>query len=101
MAKRIKINFETVNGDNYEIIPPEDIAKTNERIKREMKEFKKRKKMTLHERLMEHIWDTQPEKMKNKQPDDVVIMGEEDNILYFGIVGYRGWFKTDMNDWKK
>lgn len=44
MSKRIKINFETVNGDNYEVIPPEDIAKTNERIKKNMKQWKKSKK---------------------------------------------------------
>ena len=43
MSKRIKINFETVNGDNYKVIPPEDIAKTNERIKKEIKEWTKSK----------------------------------------------------------
>ena len=43
MSKRVKINFETVNKGKYEIIPPEKIAETNARIKKAMKEFKKRK----------------------------------------------------------
>lgn len=43
MSKRVKISFETINEGKYEIIPPEKIAETNERIKKAMKEFKKRK----------------------------------------------------------
>ena len=43
MSKRVKISFETINEGKYEIIPPEKIAETNARIKKAMKEFKKRK----------------------------------------------------------
>lgn len=42
MSKRVKINFETINKGKYEVIPPEKIAETNARIKKAMKEFKKR-----------------------------------------------------------
>lgn len=41
MSKRIKINFETVNGGKYEIIPKEKIAETNARIKENMKKINK------------------------------------------------------------
>jgi len=37
MSKRVKINFESVNKGKYTIIPPEDIAESNERIKKAMK----------------------------------------------------------------
>lgn len=37
MSKRTKINFKTINKDNFEIIPTEKIAETNSRIKKEMK----------------------------------------------------------------
>ena len=43
MSKRVKINFETINEGKYEIIPPEKIAESNARIKKAMKEIKKRK----------------------------------------------------------
>lgn len=43
MSKRVKINFETITKGEYEIIPPEKIAESNARIKKAMKEFKKRK----------------------------------------------------------
>ena len=38
-SKRIKINFDTINGDNYQLIPQKDIAESNDRIKKEMKNF--------------------------------------------------------------
>jgi hypothetical protein len=37
MSKRIKINFETINKGKYEIIPPQEIAESNARIKKAMK----------------------------------------------------------------
>ena len=36
MSKRIKINFETVNGGKYTVIHPKEIAEINRRIKIEM-----------------------------------------------------------------
>jgi hypothetical protein len=44
MSKRIKINFETVNGKDYKIIPPEKIAEANARIRKAMKKLKENKK---------------------------------------------------------
>jgi hypothetical protein len=44
MSKRVKINFETVNKGRYEIIPPEKIAESRERIKQNMKAFIKKMK---------------------------------------------------------
>ena len=44
MSKRIKINFETINKGNYEIIPPQEIAESNARIKKAMKKFIKKLK---------------------------------------------------------
>jgi predicted component of type VI protein secretion system len=37
MSKRVKINFETINKGRYEIIPPEKVAESRERIKQNMK----------------------------------------------------------------
>jgi molybdate-binding protein len=37
MSKRVKINFESINKERYEIIPPE-----RERIKQNMKTFLKK-----------------------------------------------------------
>lgn len=34
---RKKINFDTVNGDNYEIISPEKIEESRVRIKKELR----------------------------------------------------------------
>ena len=42
MSKRIKINFETVNGDKYDVIPKEKIAETNNRIRESMKKIKRK-----------------------------------------------------------
>jgi len=42
-SKRIKIDFESINGDNYTVIPPDKVAESNTRIKEEMKKFKKPK----------------------------------------------------------
>jgi len=44
MSKRVKINFETINKGRYEIIPPEKIAESRERIKQNMKAFIKKMK---------------------------------------------------------
>ena len=41
-SNRVIINFETINGGNYEIIPPEKIAESNARIRNAMKKFKKK-----------------------------------------------------------
>jgi len=43
-SKRVKINFETINGCNYKIIPPEKITESNVRIKKEMEKNKKIKR---------------------------------------------------------
>lgn len=43
MSKRVKINFESLNKDKYEVIPPNKIEETNLRIKKAMKEFKNSK----------------------------------------------------------
>jgi hypothetical protein len=40
MSKRVKINFENINKGRYEIIPPEKVAESRERIKQYMKTFK-------------------------------------------------------------
>jgi hypothetical protein len=45
MSKRVKISFETVNKGNYEIIPPEEIAESRERIKQNMKVFLRKNKL--------------------------------------------------------
>jgi len=37
MSKRVKINFESINKERYEIIPPEKVAESRERIKQNMK----------------------------------------------------------------
>ena len=42
MSKRVKINFETINKGRYEIIPPEKVAESRERIKQNMKTFLKK-----------------------------------------------------------
>jgi hypothetical protein len=42
MSKRVKINFEIINKGRYEIIPPEKIAESRERIKQNMKTFFKK-----------------------------------------------------------
>jgi len=39
-SKRVKINFDSINGGNYTKIPAKDIAETNARISKAMKEFK-------------------------------------------------------------
>jgi hypothetical protein len=39
MSKRVKINFETVNGDRYEILPPEKVAESRARIRCEMQKL--------------------------------------------------------------
>jgi hypothetical protein len=36
MSKRIKINFERINKDNYTVIPAKDIAEVNKRIQESM-----------------------------------------------------------------
>jgi len=42
MSKRVKINFEILNKGRYEIIPPEKVAGSRERIKQHMKTFLKK-----------------------------------------------------------
>jgi hypothetical protein len=42
MSKRVKINFETINKERYEIIPPEKVEESRERIKQNMKTFLKK-----------------------------------------------------------
>ncbi len=42
MSKRVKINFESINKGRYEIIPPEKVAESRERIKQNMKTFLKK-----------------------------------------------------------
>jgi hypothetical protein len=42
MSKRVKINFESINKERYEIIPPEKVAESRERIKQNMKTFIKK-----------------------------------------------------------
>jgi hypothetical protein len=42
MSKRVKINFENINNGKYEIIPPEKVAESRERIKQNMKTFLKK-----------------------------------------------------------
>jgi hypothetical protein len=42
MSKRVKINFEIINKGRYEIIPPEKVAESRERIKQNMKTFFKK-----------------------------------------------------------
>ena len=44
MSKRVKINFEIINKGKYEIIPPEKVAESRERIKQNMKTFNAKKK---------------------------------------------------------
>jgi len=39
MSKRVKINFETVNKGMYEIIPPEKIVESRQRIAENMRKF--------------------------------------------------------------
>jgi len=41
MSKRVKINFETVNGDRYEILSPEKVAESCARIRREMQRLRR------------------------------------------------------------
>ena len=48
-SRRTKINFNTVNGNNYEIIPPEKIAESSARIAKAMKKFKKNNKLNRNE----------------------------------------------------
>jgi hypothetical protein len=40
MSKRVKINFESINKGRYEIIPPEKVAESRERIRQYKKTFK-------------------------------------------------------------
>jgi hypothetical protein len=42
MSKRVKINFESINKERYEIIPPEKVSESRERIKQYMKTFIKK-----------------------------------------------------------
>ena len=42
MSKRVKINFESINKERYEIIPPEKVAESREQIKQNMKTFLKK-----------------------------------------------------------
>jgi hypothetical protein len=42
MSKRVKINFESINKERYEIIPPEKVAESRERIRQNMKTFLKK-----------------------------------------------------------
>lgn len=44
MSKRVKINFNTINGNNYTVIPAKDIAETNERIRKIIEPIKRRLK---------------------------------------------------------
>ena len=51
--KRVKINFETLNNGNYDIIPAEKIDKSRQRIKSEIKRLKMRKENINSERLFD------------------------------------------------
>ena len=42
LSKRVKINFESINKERYEIIPPEKVEESRERIKQNMKTFLKK-----------------------------------------------------------
>jgi hypothetical protein len=42
MSKRVKINFESINKERYEIIPPEKVEESRERIKQNMTTFLKK-----------------------------------------------------------
>lgn len=42
MSRRSKVNFETLNDGKYEIIPWEKIYETNKRIKKGIRDFKKK-----------------------------------------------------------
>ena len=42
LSKRVKINFESINKERYEIIPPEKVAESREQIKQNMKTFLKK-----------------------------------------------------------
>ena len=50
MSKRIKINFERINKNNYTVIPAKDIAEVNKRIHEEMtpviKDFKRKEALS-------------------------------------------------------
>jgi hypothetical protein len=50
MSKRIKINFERINKNNYTVIPAKDIAEVNKRIREEMtpviKDFKRKEALS-------------------------------------------------------
>lgn len=48
-SRRTVINFKTVNGNNYEIIPPHEIAKSSARIAEAMKKFKKNNQLNKNE----------------------------------------------------
>jgi hypothetical protein len=50
MSKRVKINFESLNRGKYEVIPPEKIAGSRERIKQNMKTFLKKIKNKTNDR---------------------------------------------------
>lgn len=56
-AKKYKINFETVNGNKFEIIPPDKIAASNKRIKEKMKNVNREfiKKQFLSQRTAEKL----------------------------------------------
>jgi len=42
LSKRVKINFESINKERYEIIPPEKVEESRERIRLNMKTFLKK-----------------------------------------------------------
>ena len=56
MSKRVKINFETVNEGKYEIIPPEKVAESNARIKKEMNALR-RNRTTEREKALRVLLD--------------------------------------------
>ena len=57
MSKRVKIDFESINKGKYEIIPPEKIAETNARIKKEMKNKFSEYPLTLKHTVKEIVKD--------------------------------------------
>ena len=40
MSRRVRINFETINGRNFSIIDPKLISESNKRIKDRMRKIK-------------------------------------------------------------
>jgi len=92
MTKRVKINFETVNEGNYEIIPPDKVAESNDRIKKEMKAARRKRARQIAESYKNVFQNAKldiPNQMAHEWDEDLRAMKWALNRMFESIEHYR------------